>query len=199
MKVKISAFERAVDAIAKNLKNTNQDRVSEINLPDELKPFAEDLTSYTSYVDENGHIIGVDGDKSGQVSNFVARIMEIREFDNDVEVENQFIIDRWYYLYSGGAIGGDEILVADMDEVKGYYFKEYDYKIEDCAEYVNKFLNIAPHDVTIPLLAHAFLSILIEKLKLEEIEPRYLLWIYGASGTFKTALSVVLLNFFGTF
>jgi hypothetical protein len=105
----------------------------------------------------------------------------------------------WCYLYSGGSIGGNNILVADINELKGYFFKKYSYSVEKCAKYVQKFMEIASHEITIPLLAHAFLSILIERLKQEEIEPRYLMWVYGVSGSFKTALTVVLMSFFGTF
>jgi hypothetical protein len=109
------------------------------------------------------------------------------------------IEDSWCYLYSSGSIGGNNIAVAEINELMGYIFKEYSCKIEECAQFVQKFIDIASHEITVPLLAHAFLSILIEKLKMEDIEPKYLMWVYGVSGSFKTALMVVLINFFGTF
>jgi hypothetical protein len=60
-------------------------------------------------------------------------------------------------------------------------------------------MDVASHEITVPLLAHAFLSVMIEKLKQEGIEPKYLIWVYGVSGSLKTALTLVLINFFGTF
>jgi len=109
------------------------------------------------------------------------------------------IDDVWYYLYSGGAIGGNDVSVADIHELKGYFFKDHAHSVEKCAEFIQKFIDVAKHEITIPLLAHSFLSVMIEKLKLEDIEPRYLMWVYGMSGSFKTALTVVLLNLFGAF
>ena len=274
-KVSLSAFNEEVDKLTKNIsKQKATVTVEQINLPDNLKPYAVDLNPNEFFVDENGHIHVMIHEKDdsypAQVSNFVARIKEVREFDDGVDVEQQFVIDgildgekplpeiiinakdfksmswvlrkwgnilitsvpkahdiireviqrtsanapvvkvyytlgwknvaeKWHYLFSGGSIGDGDISVADIHEVNGYFYKEYPYTVDECVPYIEKFLNIAPHDITIPLLAHSFLSILIEKLKQEEIEPRYLLWVYGVSGSFKTALTVVLQNLFGTF
>jgi hypothetical protein len=106
----------------------------------------------------------------------------------------------WYYLYSGGSVGGGgNIQVAEISELKGYFFGKCSRNVKRSTGFVQKFIDIASHEITVPLLAHAFLSIMIEKLKQEEIEPRYLMWVYGVSGSFKTALTVVLISFFGTF
>jgi len=277
LKVKLAAFKEEVNKRSKTHsqeKNAAEVQRQEIVVPDHLKPYAEGANPSTSCVDENGHILAIinEGNETymAQVSNFVARIKEVREFDDGIEITQQFLIDgilestkelpaitvnakdfrsmnwvekywgnllitsapkardivretiqrvsnnapiskvhytlgwksiedTWYYLYSNGSIGGDNILVAEINELKGYFFKEYPYSIKKCAKYVQKFIDVANHEITIPLLAHAFLSIMIEKLKQEEIEPRYLMWVYGVSGSFKTALMVVLINFFGTF
>jgi hypothetical protein len=275
MKVKTAAFKEEVGKRSKTLSKEKKTAVVlEIALPDHLKPFAEGTDPFISFVNENGHIIAVlkDDDESylAQASNFVARIKEVREFDDGIEITQQFVIEgilegtkklavitvnakdfrsmnwveklwgnllitsvpkardivretiqrvsidapitkvhytlgwkniegNWHYLYSGGSIGGTDVLVAEINELKGYYFKEYPHSIKKCAKYVQKFIDITSHEITIPLLAHAFLSILIEKLKQEEIEPRYLMWVYGVSGSFKTALTVVLMSFFGDF
>jgi hypothetical protein len=277
MKVKLTAFREEVSKRSKALsKEQKTVAVQAIALPDNLKPYAEGTDPSISFVDENGYIVAIVRDGKGnesypvQASNFVARINKVLEFDDDIEIVQQFVIDgilestkklrtitvnakdfrsmnwvekywgnllitsipkardivretiqrvsinapktkvhytlgwknignNWYYLYSGGSIGGDNILVAEINELKGYFFKKYSYDVKKCARYVQKFMDIASPEITIPLLAHAFLSIMIEKLKREEIEPRYLMWVYGASGSFKTALTVVLMSFFGTF
>jgi hypothetical protein len=275
MKVKVSAFKEEINKRSKALfKEKKTAAVEAITLPAHLKPYAEGTDPSISFVDENGHIVAVTkvGEESypEQASNFVARIKKVLEFDDGIEIVQQFVIDgilegskrlpaitvnakdfrsmnwvercwgnllitsipkardivretiqrvsiyapvskvhytlgwknignNWYYLYSGGSIGGDNVLVAEINELKGYFFEEYSYDIKRCVKYVQRFMDIASHEITIPLLAHAFLSIMIEKLKQEGIEPRYLAWLYGSSGSFKTSLTVVLMGFFGTF
>jgi hypothetical protein len=277
MKIKLAAFKDEVNTRSKvRSKEKTVADVQEQNreLPDHLKPYSEGTDPSISFVDPDGHIIAViqtsQDSYEAQISNFVARIQEVRAFDDDTEIIQQFVIDgilkgtkklptitvdakdfrsmnwvekywgnllitsapkardilretiqrvsinapitnmhytlgwkniddAWYYLYSGGSIGDGNIAVAEINELNGYYFNEYHNKIDKCAEYVRQFIDVAEHEITIPLLAHAFQSILIEKLKLEGIEPRYLVWVYGASGTFKTALGIVLMSFFGNF
>jgi hypothetical protein len=270
MKVKLSAFKEEVNKRSKNFSK----EVYAIDLPDHLKPYGEGTDSSVSLVSENGHVLAVVKQDQEtyltQVSNFVARIKEVLEFDDDIEITQQFVIDgilegsqklpaitvqaqdfrsmnwvercwgnmlitsfpkardimretiqrvsrnapakkvyytlgwkyignAWCYLYSGGSIGGNNVMVAEINELNGYFFEEYSYDVKKCAKYIQKFMDIASHEITIPLLAHAFLSILIEKLKQEGIEPKYLIWMSGVSGSFKTALTIVLMNCFGTF
>lgn len=272
---KTTAFTEEVDKILKNMtKKSISDKVESVDLPDKLKPYAQNLDPSIAYVSEDGHIIALiqerDGSYPAQASNFVARIAEVREFDDGLEIQQQFVIDgilngekklsqivvpavdfkamrwvyknwgnvlitsipkaqdivretiqrtslnapvtkvhytlgwkkiedTWVYLYSGGAVGGNDVAVAEINELQGYFFKKYPYSTEKCAEMVQKLVDVANHSITIPILAHTFLSVLIEKFKFEEIEPKYLLWVYGVSGSFKTALTVVVLSFFGSF
>ena len=218
MKVKMTAFNEEVGKLSKSRAKEKQvTETMQITLPDHLKPFGEGTDPMTSYVDENGHIIAMvkegDGYVAKQASNFVARFREVREFDDGVEVAQQFVIDGlldgtkelptitinakdfrsmnwvercwgnllitsapkardiiretiqrvsinapitkvhytlgwkniddvWYYLYSGGAIGGDNVSVAEINELKGYFFKAYPYSVEECAKFVQKFIDI---------------------------------------------------------
>jgi hypothetical protein len=277
MKVKITAFKDEVNMRSKTHfkeKKVVVEQEQKMDLPACLIPYAKGTDPSVSFVDASGYIFAVvtqGGETYAiQVSNFVARINQVQEFDDGIEIAQQFVIGgilegtkdlpaitvnakdfrsmnwveklwgnllitsapkardivretvqrvsinapitkvhytlgwkyiegTWYYLFSGGSIGGNDVSVAEINELKGYFFEEYPYNIKECAVYIQKLIDIASHEITIPLLAHVFLAIMIEKLKLEDIEPRYLMWVYGVSGSFKTALMVVLINFFGTF
>ncbi len=274
--VKIQAFVEEVNKFAKTISKGSEllCTANNVTLPEILKPFADGLDPSKVFIDDMGQLIVVinsmDSEILMPISNFVARIVQVLEYDECHDFLKEFVIEgilegtkqlhtitvsakefsamnwvltkwgnviitsapkakeflreaiqkvsinapvtnvyyslgwkeidgNWCYLYSSGVIGNNTALVAEITELKGYYFTDYNYDVKDCARFVQLFMDIAPHEITFPLLAHTFLSILIEKLKMEDIEPRYLLWVYGVSGSFKTALSVVLMNFFGKF
>lgn len=139
-----------------------------------------------------------------------ATVRTVREFIQTVSMNAPEIIihyqlgwkminNRWAYLYSNGIIGDVENRVSEIHELSSYYFKNSDIDEKEAIRVVLKFLKMAKAGITYPLIGHAFLSILIEKLLHEQLSPKYLLWVYGQSGSFKTAISMLLLSLFGEF
>lgn len=106
---------------------------------------------------------------------------------------------HWSYLYPNGCIGAKDVMVDDIQELRGYGFTDGDLNIKKAVKASVDFLSIAPHKVTMPLLGHAYLSIMVSKLLEAKIPPKYMLFIGGPSGNYKTTLSLLLLSHFGTF
>lgn len=60
-------------------------------------------------------------------------------------------------------------------------------------------LDVGPREVTVPLMATAFLAPLCEPLRRAGIEPAFILWIVGLTGAMKSTLTALFLSFFGNF
>lgn len=58
---------------------------------------------------------------------------------------------------------------------------------------------MAPKTITLPLLSITYLSPLCDPLRKAGIEPGFLLWLYGMSGTLKSTLAALCLSHFGDF
>ena len=105
---------------------------------------------------------------------------------------------KWIYLHAGGAVGADGVQVdPDEDNLHRYILPdagEVDYR-----EVLLSILNIAPDTITVPQLALVFLAPLCEPLRMAKIEPAFVLWVRGQSGTGKSTLAALFLSFFGDF
>jgi hypothetical protein len=60
-------------------------------------------------------------------------------------------------------------------------------------------LDVAPREVTLPLLAMVFLAPLHDILRRANCEPSFVLWLYGHTGQRKSSLAALFLSFFGNF
>ena len=102
---------------------------------------------------------------------------------------------KYAFLNAGGAIGANGITVELSGRNVNYFFTDSDspgrYKT------VKKFLDAAPRTITIPLLAFAFLSPLCEVFRRARIEPSFILMLLGVTGSMKSTLAALALNFFG--
>lgn len=106
---------------------------------------------------------------------------------------------RWVYLHAGGCIGAEAIDVELDAMCRRYRLPE---KIEDplrAAKTSLALLEIAPHSITIPLLGLTFLAPLLEPFKQAGLEPNFVVWLYGITGSRKTSLSMLFLSHFGDF
>ena len=103
------------------------------------------------------------------------------------------------YLHSSGAIGSERVNVELEQAVRQYSFKKYDVDIKEAIQTSLSILYVAPPEITYALLAICYLSILCEKLREDNIEPKFLLWLYGTTGTRKTTLALLLMSHFGEF
>lgn len=108
--------------------------------------------------------------------------------------------DKWVYLHGGGAIGADSVAV-DLGEAKltSYTIPTEITDLKGAISMVLKCLEVAPREVTIPLLACVFLAPLCESMRHASCEPSFIIWLTGMSGTRKSTLAGLFLSFFGRF
>jgi|HigsolmetaGSP11D_1036233.scaffolds.fasta_scaffold00512_9 hypothetical protein len=108
--------------------------------------------------------------------------------------------DKWVYLHAGGAIGDDSVIVDVEDE--GLTAYEMPSKVDDVKAAVElslKTIEIAPKTTTIPLLALIYLAPLCEPLRKAGIEPAFILWLSGTTGSMKSTLAALFLSHYGKF
>jgi hypothetical protein len=112
----------------------------------------------------------------------------------------QRLVDkRWVYLHSNGCVGADDITVEVEKGLEKYVLPP---KVNDLKKAVlasKALLEIAPKVVTVPLLAHCYLAPLNDAFKRAGIEPNFLIWEYGGTGTRKTSTALLFLCHFGSF
>ncbi len=104
---------------------------------------------------------------------------------------------RWVYLHSEGCIGAENITVEVEKELDRYALPTEIRNAKKAAQASLSLLKVAPSHITIPLLALVYLSPLVEVLKKAGIEPNFILWLHGLTGSRKTSLSLVFLAHFG--
>ena len=105
----------------------------------------------------------------------------------------------WCFLHAGGAIGEDNIAVELERALKKYHLDRAVEDLKRAAQASLRLLMVAPLEVTIPLLALVYLCALCEALREKGIEPTFVLWLYGGTGTRKTSLGMLFLSHFGLF
>ncbi len=108
--------------------------------------------------------------------------------------------NKWFFLYQNGAIGLIDHNISV--ELEGRLSR---YRLSDTGDYIEaakvayKTLDVALLEITIPLLSIVHLSILNEFLRVEGIEPSFVLFLLGVTGSMKSTLAALFLNFFGDF
>ena len=109
---------------------------------------------------------------------------------------------EWVYLHAGGAIGNTD---HSIEMVEGRVdFSSYTLPNESCdtKEAVQsslRFLDLAPYDITIPLLAMIFTAPLLEIFKQAGISVGFSLFVTGESGSQKSTMSALALCHYGEF
>ena len=81
------------------------------------------------------------------------------------------------------------------------YEKVENWSVSDlvCPFFMTKELSFAPEVITLPLLAHTFLTPLNEFLHQANCEPKFVLCLLGKTGTRKSTLAALFLSFYGRF
>ena len=106
---------------------------------------------------------------------------------------------RWCYLHAGGSIGAEDISVEIERSLKKYHFGDGDGNLKEAARASLRLLMVAPLEVTLPLMALTYLAPLCEAFRMAGIEPTFVLWLFGGTGTRKTSLAMLFLAHFGDF
>jgi hypothetical protein len=99
----------------------------------------------------------------------------------------------WRYMHGGGAIGPGEAVEVDLGENLHLYRLPSPGGLE-AAQASLRFLDVAPWEVTAPLLACVYLAPFSDLLKID-----FSLWVYGPSGAMKSTLAALALAHFGRF
>ena len=108
-------------------------------------------------------------------------------------------VKSWVYLHSKGCVGSDDITVEVEMGLDKYVLPPKVNDLKKAVSASKELLEIAPKEVTIPLLAHCFLAPLNDAFKRAGIEPNFLVWLYGGTGTRKTSIALLFLCHFGKF
>ena len=100
----------------------------------------------------------------------------------------------WVFLHAG-MTGKIEVSVTE-ENLQRYELQPANPKsIQTALE----LLDVAPREITIPMMALVFLAPLCEPLRTAGIEPAFVLWLAGSTGTMKSTLSGLFLSFYGRF
>ncbi|MDN4081406.1 bifunctional DNA primase/polymerase [Paenibacillus polymyxa] len=104
---------------------------------------------------------------------------------------------KWAYLHAGGALGVPNVKVELETRLQNYQLTGSHTSSREAMETSLNLLNIAPHRVTLVLWALTYLSPLCEWLRWLGIEPKFLVWLHGYTGSRKTTLAKLFLCHFG--
>lgn len=106
---------------------------------------------------------------------------------------------KWIYLHAGGCIGADHISIEVEKELDRYVLPNEIRDPIKAAKASLHLLKVAPRHITIPLLAIVYLSPLVEAFRHAGIEPNFVVWLHGTTGSRKTTLGQLFLSHFGKF
>ncbi|MEH7084185.1 hypothetical protein V7139_15830 [Neobacillus drentensis] len=111
------------------------------------------------------------------------------------------IYGEWIYLHAGGAIGKENITVKLESNQLEKYQLPTDEKVDlkQAARASLELLKTADLEVTLPLISMVGLAPLCEPLRLAGIEPAFVLWLAGPSGSRKSSLAACFHSHFGLF
>jgi hypothetical protein len=101
------------------------------------------------------------------------------------------------YLHAGGAIGAEGVEVELEPGLETYRLSDEVLSALELAEAVRislRFLELAPVRITAPLLGATYLAPLSEM-----VVPDFALWLWGATGSFKSTIAALALSHFGSF
>ena len=114
------------------------------------------------------------------------------------------INEHSYYLFQKGAIGEAGIekgietnIKAESDGLERYCFTQKECDEKQALKIGLDFLDIAPKEITIPIIATTYLSVLVSLFAENGIKADYVLYLVGKSGSKKSTLAALALNHFG--
>ena len=126
-----------------------------------------------------------------------------REFAKDTIIYTHMgwrrIGDRWCYLHSGGVIGDEVAQVELARDVVGYTLPDHTDSYQEAVKASLCMKDVAPSEISVPLLALVYLSPLNEFFRQAGCEPAFVTMLTGPTGTMKSTLAALALCHFGQF
>lgn len=130
----------------------------------------------------------------------------VQQISKDIDINTIYSHTGWtvqdnkyIYLHSKGGIGSDNINTDIPLELSGYSFPKEVRDKKEAIDLSLETLNLAKHDITIPLLSMTYLAPLVGLIAEWNRTPNFVLWVYGLTGSRKTSASLAFLNHFGNF
>ena len=130
----------------------------------------------------------------------------VQQISKDIDINTIYSHTGWtvqdnkyIYLHSKGGIGSDNINTDIPLELSGYSFPKEVRDKKEAIDLSLETLNLAKHDITIPLLYMTYLAPLVGLIAEGNRTPNFVLWVYGLTGSRKTSASLAFLNHFGNF
>ena len=130
----------------------------------------------------------------------------VQQISKDIDINTIYSHTGWtvqdnkhIYLHSKGGIGLDNVKTDISTELSSYSFPKEISDKEDAINLSLETLNLAKHDITIPLLSMTYLAPLVGLIAEGNRTPNFVLWVYGLTGSRKTSASLAFLNHFGNF
>jgi len=109
------------------------------------------------------------------------------------------INNSWVFLHAGGAIGAEMVEVEIPDRLKRYSLPEGEGDVAAAIKASLSLLDFGPKKVMFPLFALVWLAPLCEPLRQAGIEPGFIMYLWGKTGSFKSSILAVLLSHYGDF
>lgn len=125
-----------------------------------------------------------------------------------INVETKFLYNhtgfinqnnKWGYLHGGGCIGDLDVEVELDKSIDNYVLPNKVTDLYVACEQSLKLINILDEYKGIIPLSIVYLSPIIELISKKIKPPEFVLWIWGKTGSRKTAISKVFLSHFGNF
>lgn len=107
--------------------------------------------------------------------------------------------DNWCYLHSGGVIGNKAVRVELNCDITGYALPNHAENYQEAVKTSLLLKDVAPPELSIPLLALVYLSPLNEFFRQSGCEPAFVTMLTGPTGTMKSTLAALALCHFGQF
>ena len=105
----------------------------------------------------------------------------------------------WIFLHAGGAVGSDAVEVEISDRLRKYSLPEETGEIKKALEASLSLLELGPPGIMYPLYALVWLTPLCEPLRQAGIEPGFVTYLWGTTGSFKSTLIALMLSHYGNF
>ena len=105
----------------------------------------------------------------------------------------------WVFLHAGGAVGSEAVEVEISDRLRRYSLPEAGGDIKEALQASLSLLKLGPKGIMYPLFSLVWLTPLCEALRRAGIEPGFVTYVWGTSGSFKSTLIALMLSHYGNF